>query len=145
MGRPLKARRSPFPDRLWMCDESSYIEGLFTFPLKFWQENSKRSSCQQSSLTKAFPVTQIHPNLNKIVSSCKRACHIAQICPNSHGIFSSSIRALGLAQICPISHKIVFSCITAFPVHNNTVLSHTNLLLTNLNSIYRVSILIIVS
>ena len=65
---------------------------------------------------KGFPVAQICPNSNKIISNYKGTFPVAQICPNPHKIMSSCLRAFPVAQIRPNSHKIVFSCIRLFLV-----------------------------
>ena len=68
MGWPLEARRSLFPDWLWLCDESSQ-HGMALHILvqilagKFNMEFLR----PLVSLSKAFPVAKIRPNLHKIV------------------------------------------------------------------------------
>ena len=69
MGWPLKARRSLFPDWLWLCDESSSHRRALHIPVQILAGKFKMEVLPTISLTKVFPVAQICPNLHKIVSS----------------------------------------------------------------------------
>ena len=71
MGWPLKARRSLFPDWLWLCDESSSHRRALHIPVQILAGKFKMEFLPTISLTKAFPVAQICPNLHKIVPSSK--------------------------------------------------------------------------
>ena len=69
MGWPLEARRSLFPDWLWLCDESSPHRRALHIPVQILAGKFKMEFLPTVSLTKAFPVAQICPNLHKIVPS----------------------------------------------------------------------------
>ena len=69
MGWPLEARRSLFPDWPWLCDESSPHRRALHIPVQILAGKFKMEFLPTISLTKAFPVAQICPNLDKIVSS----------------------------------------------------------------------------
>ena len=69
MGWPLEARRSLFPDWLGLCDESSPHRRALHIPVQILAGKFKMELLPTISLTKAFPVAQIRPNLHKIVSS----------------------------------------------------------------------------
>ena len=71
MGWPLKARRSLFPDWLWLCDESSSHRRALHIPVQILAGKFKMEVLPTISLTKVFPVAQICPNLHKIVPSSK--------------------------------------------------------------------------
>ena len=68
---PLEARRSLFPDWLWLCDESSPHRRALHIPVQILAGKFKMEFLPTISLTKAFPVAQIHPNLHKIVPSSR--------------------------------------------------------------------------
>ena len=72
MGWPLKARRSLFPDWLWLCDESSSHRRALHIPVQILAGKFKMEVLPTISLTKVFPVAQICPNLHKIVPSSMR-------------------------------------------------------------------------
>ena len=65
MGWPLKARRSLFPDWLWLCDESSSHRRALHIPVQILAGKFKTEFLPTISLTKAFPAAQIRPNLQK--------------------------------------------------------------------------------
>ena len=67
MGWPLKARRSLFPDWLWLCDESSPHRRALHIPVQILAGKFKMEVLPTISLTKVFPVVQICPNLLKMV------------------------------------------------------------------------------
>ena len=69
MGWPLEARRSLFPDWLWLCDDSSPHRRALHIRVQILAGKFKMEFLPTISLTKAFPVAQISPNLLKIVSS----------------------------------------------------------------------------
>ena len=71
MGWPLEARRSLFPDWPWLCDESSLHRRALHIPVQILAGKFKIESLPTISLTKAFLVAQISPNLHKIVPSSK--------------------------------------------------------------------------
>ena len=66
---PSEARRSLFPDWPWLCDESSPHRRALHIPVQILAGKFKMEFLPTTSLTKAFPVAQICPNLHKIVSS----------------------------------------------------------------------------
>ena len=68
---PLEARRSLFTDWLWLCDESSPQRRVLHIPVQILAGKFKIESLPTISLTKAFLVAQISPNLHKIVPSNK--------------------------------------------------------------------------
>ena len=68
MGWPLEARRSLFPDWLWLCDESSPHRRALHIPVQILAGKFKMEFLPTFSLTKAFPVAQNCPNLLTIVS-----------------------------------------------------------------------------
>ena len=63
MGWPLEARRSLFPDWPWLCDESSPHRRALHIPVQILAPKFKMEFLPTTSLTKAFPVAQICPNL----------------------------------------------------------------------------------
>ena len=65
MGWPLEARRSLFPDWPWLCDESSPHRRALHIPVQILAGKFKMEFLPTISLTKAFPVAQIRPNLHK--------------------------------------------------------------------------------
>ena len=65
MGWPLEARRSLFPDWPWLCDESSPHRRALHIPVQILAGKFKMQFLPTISLTKAFPVAQICPNLHK--------------------------------------------------------------------------------
>ena len=65
MGWPLEARRSLFPDWPWLCDESSPHRRALHIPVQILAGKFKMEFLPTISLTKAFPVAQICPNLHK--------------------------------------------------------------------------------
>merc|ERR1712020_531963 len=69
---PLEARRSLFPDWPWLCDESSPHRRALHIPVQILAGKFKMEVLPTTSLTKAFPVAQICPNLHKIVPSSMR-------------------------------------------------------------------------
>ena len=71
MGWPLEARRSLFPDWLRLCDESSPQKGALHIPVQILAGKFKMEFLPTIGLTKALPVAQISPNLQKIVPSSK--------------------------------------------------------------------------
>ena len=71
MGWPLEARRSLFPDWPWLCDESSPQRRAMHISVQILAGKFKMEFLPTTSLTKAFPVAQICPNLHKIVPSSK--------------------------------------------------------------------------
>ena len=71
-GWPLKARRSLFPDWPWLCDESSPQRRAMHISVQILAGKFKMEFLPNISLTKAFPVAQIRPNLHKIVPSSMR-------------------------------------------------------------------------
>ena len=71
MGWPLKARRSLFPDWPWLCDESSTQRRAMHISVQILAGKFKTEFLPNISLSKAFPVAQICPNLHKIVPSSK--------------------------------------------------------------------------
>ena len=72
MGWPLGARRSLFPDWPWLCDESSPHKRALCIPVQILAGKFKMKFLPTTSLSKAFPVAQICPNLHKIVPSSMR-------------------------------------------------------------------------
>ena len=62
MGWPLEARRSLFPDWLWLCDESSLHRRALQIPVQILAGKFKMEFLPTISPTKAFPVAQICPN-----------------------------------------------------------------------------------
>ena len=56
---------SLFPDWPWLCDESSPHRGALHIPVQILAEKFKMEFLPTISLTKAFPVAQIRPNLHK--------------------------------------------------------------------------------
>ena len=70
-GWPLKARRSLFPDWPRLSDESSQHRRALHILVQFLAGKFKMEFLPTISLTKAFPVAQICPNLHKIVPSSK--------------------------------------------------------------------------
>ena len=67
MGWPLEARRSLFLDWPWLCDESSPHRRALHFPVQNLAGKFKMDILPTISLTKAFPVAQIGPNLHENV------------------------------------------------------------------------------
>ena len=66
---PLEVRRSLFPDWLRPCDESSPHRKTMHIPVQILAGKFKMEFLPTISLTKAFPVAQIGPNLHKIDSA----------------------------------------------------------------------------
>ena len=64
---PLEARRSLFPDWPLLCDESSPHIRALHIPAQILAGKFKMEILPINSLTKAFPVAHIHPNLYKIL------------------------------------------------------------------------------
>ena len=54
-GRPLEAKRSLFPDWLWLCDESSPHGWALHIPVQILAEKFKMEFLLTVSLTKAIP------------------------------------------------------------------------------------------
>ena len=72
MGWPLEARRSLLPDWPWLCDESSPHRRALHIPVQILAGKFKMEFLPTTTLTKAFPVAQICPNLHKIVYAFER-------------------------------------------------------------------------
>ena len=80
MGWPLEARRSLFPDWLWLCDESSPHRRALHIPVQILAGKFKMEVLPTISLTKVFPAAQICQNLHEMVSSlCYRECFVRLI------------------------------------------------------------------
>ena len=78
MGWPLKARRSLFPDWLWLCDESSSHRRALHIPVQILAGKFKMEFLPTISLTKAIAVAQICPNLHALLETI--LCRLGQIC-----------------------------------------------------------------
>ena len=59
-------QEEPFSRLLWLCDESSPHTRALHIPVQILAGKFKMDFLPTISLTKAFPVAQIHPNLHKI-------------------------------------------------------------------------------
>ena len=70
-GMASEGQEEPFSDWLWLCDESSPNRGALHIPVQILAGKFKIESLPTISLTKAFLVAQISPNLHKIVPSNK--------------------------------------------------------------------------
>ena len=58
-------QEEPFPDWLWLCDESSLHRRALHIPNQILAGIFKKEFLPTVSFTKAFPVAQIHSNFGR--------------------------------------------------------------------------------
>ena len=77
MGWPLEARRSLFPDWLWLCDESSPHRRALHIPVQIMARKFKMEFLPTISLLKAFPV------YHRFVLTCMKSFPAVQSLTNN--------------------------------------------------------------